>query len=168
MTVHNHGPEEGAGLSCNEIRLPDGRLKGACLMVYTTHGHHIPGTILDERPIQLARCGGIRTCRECQREAAEVLGKEGNVPAQEVDPAECQETAKELVREYITARYETDKTYEVHVEMFTSVGKTWKAILSTSLPNSAVFTVEYYALKQETTLRIYAQTESVTKYARED
>lgn len=30
MTVHIHGPEEGAGLSCNEIRLPDGSLIGAC------------------------------------------------------------------------------------------------------------------------------------------
>ncbi|WPJ30593.1 hypothetical protein [Streptomyces phage Psst1] len=32
MPVHNHGPEEGAGLSCNEFRLPDGSLRGACLM----------------------------------------------------------------------------------------------------------------------------------------
>ena len=31
MTIHNHGPEEGAGLACNELRLPDGSLKGACL-----------------------------------------------------------------------------------------------------------------------------------------
>lgn len=30
MTVHNHGPEEGAGLACNESRLPDGSLLGAC------------------------------------------------------------------------------------------------------------------------------------------
>lgn len=30
MTVHNHGAEEGAGLSCNEIRLSDGSLKGVC------------------------------------------------------------------------------------------------------------------------------------------
>lgn len=33
VTVHNHGPEEGAGLSCKELRLSDGSLKGACLMV---------------------------------------------------------------------------------------------------------------------------------------
>jgi len=30
MVVHNHGPEEGAGLSCNERRLPGGSLLGAC------------------------------------------------------------------------------------------------------------------------------------------
>lgn len=32
MTVHNHGSEEGEGLACAELRLPDGSLKGACLM----------------------------------------------------------------------------------------------------------------------------------------
>jgi hypothetical protein len=32
VTVHNHGSEEGAGLACNESRLPDGSLIGACLL----------------------------------------------------------------------------------------------------------------------------------------
>jgi hypothetical protein len=32
--IHNHGSEEGAGLSCNELRLPDGSRKGACLVDY--------------------------------------------------------------------------------------------------------------------------------------
>lgn len=30
--VHNHGAEEGAGLACNELRQPDGSLKGQCLV----------------------------------------------------------------------------------------------------------------------------------------
>lgn len=29
--VHNHGPEDGPGVSCRERTLPDGRLIGACL-----------------------------------------------------------------------------------------------------------------------------------------
>jgi len=32
VTVHNHGTEEGAGLSCNELRLPDGSLRGSCVI----------------------------------------------------------------------------------------------------------------------------------------
>lgn len=32
MAVHNHGPEDGEGLNCNELRLPDGSLRGACLI----------------------------------------------------------------------------------------------------------------------------------------
>ena len=31
MTVHNHGPREGAGLECVERRLPDGTLRGRCM-----------------------------------------------------------------------------------------------------------------------------------------
>lgn len=30
--VHNHGPEEGAGLACNELRLPNDALMGACMI----------------------------------------------------------------------------------------------------------------------------------------
>lgn len=32
MVVHNHGAEEGPGLSCNQIRLPNGQFKGACVV----------------------------------------------------------------------------------------------------------------------------------------
>lgn len=31
MAVHNHGPYEGEGLDCNETRLSDGSLRGACM-----------------------------------------------------------------------------------------------------------------------------------------
>jgi len=30
--VHNHGPAEGRGLDCGEVRLPDGTLRGRCLI----------------------------------------------------------------------------------------------------------------------------------------
>jgi len=32
MAVHNHGSEEGPGLSCNEVTLTDGSVKGVCLL----------------------------------------------------------------------------------------------------------------------------------------
>lgn len=32
MAVHNHGPEEGPGLGCNELRLSDGTPRGACIV----------------------------------------------------------------------------------------------------------------------------------------
>lgn len=39
--------------------------------MYTTHGHHIPGTTKDENfPEQVARCGGPSLCSQCSREAA--------------------------------------------------------------------------------------------------
>lgn len=30
--VHNHGPEDGPGLACNEALMPDGSRRGACLL----------------------------------------------------------------------------------------------------------------------------------------
>ncbi|QJD49793.1 hypothetical protein SEA_CLUBPENGUIN_69 [Streptomyces phage ClubPenguin] len=94
--------------------------------------------------------------------------RNSEMPQQEIDPLKCQDQAKKLVAEFIDTRYGKEKTYDIYVTKFASVGKTWKATLSTSLPNSAVFEVEYYALKEQTTLRVYAQIESVTKYAREN
>ena len=38
-------------------------------MAYTSHGHHISGTDLNNRPRQVARCGGIALCRECNTDA---------------------------------------------------------------------------------------------------
>lgn len=39
-------------------------------MAFTAHGHHIPGTILDEtRPEKVMRCGGVSHCKDCKREA---------------------------------------------------------------------------------------------------
>lgn len=32
MTVHNHGSEEGEGLSCAEVELSDGSIRGMCLI----------------------------------------------------------------------------------------------------------------------------------------
>lgn len=42
-------------------------------MTYTSHGHHIPGTILDkDRPKGVARCGGLRFCKVCLKEAGKL------------------------------------------------------------------------------------------------
>lgn len=41
-------------------------------MVYTLHGHHIPGSKdVDEIPRDPARCGGILRCDVCHKEAQE-------------------------------------------------------------------------------------------------
>lgn len=47
--------------------------------MYTAHGHHIPGTVKDaEKPLFVARCGGIQICEECYRDGARYL--HGTVP----------------------------------------------------------------------------------------
>jgi len=38
--------------------------------MYTSHGHHIPGTPADPIPPVKARCGGPKLCAPCAQEAA--------------------------------------------------------------------------------------------------
>ena len=41
--------------------------------MYTTHGAHIPGTRLGNNPpVRAARCGGIKSCQDCQTEAGAI------------------------------------------------------------------------------------------------
>ena len=84
------------------------------------------------------------------------------------DPVESTELAKNLVAKYIERRYEKPLEYEIFVVSFTDIGLSWKAILSTTLSNSGLFVVEYYALKDETSIRVYALTERLTKYQDEN
>lgn len=53
--------------------------------MYTSHGHQIPGTMVDEeRPKSVARCGGPRLCSICSREAASALRPNDSVNDAEV------------------------------------------------------------------------------------
>jgi hypothetical protein len=80
------------------------------------------------------------------------------------NPVECTELAKSLTAKYIEGRYEKSLDYEIYVLSFTDIGLSWKAILETTLSNSGLFVVEYYALKDETNIRVYALTERVTTF----
>ena len=37
-------------------------------MAFTSHGHHIPGTTMDNKPEDRHRCGGPELCFQCHRE----------------------------------------------------------------------------------------------------
>lgn len=37
--------------------------------MYTSHGHHIPGTAMGERAVTVKRCGGLKLCDICFGEA---------------------------------------------------------------------------------------------------
>ena len=49
-------------------------------MTYTSHGHHIPGTVLDEKPKSVARCGGIGLCGVCSTQAGQIMSTMKTVP----------------------------------------------------------------------------------------
>ncbi|USH44743.1 hypothetical protein SEA_BURLEY_82 [Gordonia phage Burley] len=47
-------------------------------MAFTTHGHHIPGTLserYEDRPMSVARCGGVRICKVCQSDMTDYFNE---------------------------------------------------------------------------------------------
>lgn len=43
--------------------------------MYTTHGHHIPGTSFEAEPNERARCNGFKGCSKCKGELEEMLSE---------------------------------------------------------------------------------------------
>lgn len=80
------------------------------------------------------------------------------------DPLDCQEQAKQMVTDHITKRYDNRAVYDVYIESFIAIGLTWRAVVRTTLPNSGVYVVEYYALEKKMTLRAYAMVEELSSY----
>lgn len=76
-------------------------------MTYTRHGHHIKGTVLEDRPIGLltARCGGPGVCKDCSIDTTAALMK---------DVQEIVEKANETVEEENAPKkvYYTKETVE--------------------------------------------------------
>jgi hypothetical protein len=136
--MHNHGSEEGEGLACPELRLPSGQRKGKCLLQEDV----LRGDI------------SINTFRRAMGMSESIQN----------DPLACQQQAKDMVVDHITKRYDGKVGYDVYIESFTVIGLTWRAVLRTSLPNSGVYVVQYYALEQKMSLRAYAMVEEISSY----
>jgi hypothetical protein len=79
--IHNHGTEEGEGLACPELRLPDGSRKGVCVI----------NELFDQAMVSAREtysCGGPGTCRLCTAESFLVeLGYEINSARKEGEMA---------------------------------------------------------------------------------
>lgn len=142
-------------------------------MVYTTHGHHIPGTVKGgDHPYGVARCGGVGVCKVCTDETRMVVGTSGYSTRLDLDdtPAVPQnETtdyparAKEIVRKYVTPRQSSSTlAFEVYVIWFTKTLQNWKAVLGTTIPGDIqIYEVTYNGDKREAYLDVYEKTENI-------
>lgn len=164
MEVHNHGTEEGAGLTCSESRLPDGSLIGACLldqdvlegkrsvndvrrimgMAFTGHGHHIPGTIQgDTRPTNVARCGGVNVCPRCKDDVQALMGNASpGAKPQKIEHVDYVALAKKALVRYIdgtSISLEEKYAYEVYTVMFSKTLNTWRALMITDMPDNIMY-----------------------------
>ena len=68
-------------------------------MAFTKHGHHIPGTDMDNKPLDRARCGGVGLCHACNSEVNVLKATGGIQPAKSNDDVTTRVLLEYLVRD---------------------------------------------------------------------
>jgi hypothetical protein len=124
-------------------------------MAYTKHGWHIAGTSKDNKPENVARCGGPEFCSWCSREAVANVMAGSGVESEILfgdNKANYQTKAMELVREYIGNDY---PVYDIYVVWFSKTLQNWKALVGTTHADDLYYEVTYNGDKQETYLDVY-------------
>jgi len=147
-------------------------------MAVTTHGHHIPGTPLDEGESALmgkARCGGTTRCPQCSSEAsahlkqAYIQGPGPYVSDGMNQYADFQLQAKRAVVAYFRYCMERGDTTtripitenEVYVVWFCKVLENWKALLGTMNPDGMYYEVTFNGDKNEIYFDAYKKVENL-------
>lgn len=156
--------------------------------MYTTHGHHIPGTDTVNPPKERARCSGAGGCPVCSSEIARAAGVHTTFGAalygaqpgvtersyrerddREIgNPVNHFELAKDAVRRYIeehnVSGHDLPK-FGLYVPLFAYVLGSWKATVSTDTDDvlpGAYFEVTHKAATGETYVKHYEAVRSVT------
>jgi len=129
-------------------------------MSYTSHGHHIPGTIKGEGYHgEIARCGGPSICQRCKREV-ETAQIHEYVIGSSVD---YQEIAKTAVRDYVermlSQNYNTlpRPDFDVYVIWWSKTLQNWKGILGTTLPDGKIYEVTHNGNEKTTYFDVYGK-----------
>lgn len=147
--------------------------------MYTSHGHYIPGTTNDgEPPNEVARCRGVKGCKVCMTDAADIVGRMQNhvrpddmmgvYDALEMD-TNYVVRARAFVRAYILQQYASSSpfpnvlapNFEVHCVWFAKVLKNWKALITTSMSDGRYYEVTHNAEKNETYIDVYGKIKNV-------
>lgn len=143
--------------------------------MYTTHGHHIPGTTLVyTNPTVSAECESIHKCTKCMGEAYhEILIMRSNEDKDRVrkvsymDNTERQTKARILVAHYFNERREEPDEIpeltlkDVHIVWFSKTLDNWKALVITDVPDNVYYEVTYNGRKRETYLDVYKKIENI-------
>lgn len=133
--------------------------------MYTSHGHHIPGTINnDDRPAQVARCGGPGLCKVCMKEAQKFYGGErltmANVDTMKV--VDVARKAKLVLLEYLNQWDKVDAdpanmyvSDDIAVVWSAKVLGNWKAMLFLPERPGKYYEVTYDGAKKQAYLDVY-------------
>jgi hypothetical protein len=132
------------------------------VMAYTSHGHHIPGTLKGEgvtKANSVARCGGPNMCRRCKQDVADYMS------AITGTSEDFQQKAKEIVKNYLDGLREKaglePLVYELYVPWFSKSLQNWKATVGTSLADGFYFELAYDGNKRQTYLDFYQKRDNV-------
>ena len=138
-------------------------------MSWTSHGHHIAGSIdfPGEIPSWVAKCGGPSRCHICSAEQSQWQASHltplplpdtmGFPVMAEID---MQLKARLLVAQYFNGVVEkTDETQltidDVYIVWFCKTLQNWKALVSTNVSDGMYYEVTYNGDQQETYLDAY-------------
>ena len=146
MTAHNHAPWEGEGLGCPELRLPNGDVKGKCIV----KDDLIKGVI------------SPNMFREIIWRNELMISSEGfNNPGTDMTDEEGPTLAKKAVRRVIDrqaqSRGENPPAYELRVVWFAYILGNRKALVSTDVSDGKYFEVTRNAAMQETYVDEYVK-----------
>lgn len=139
--------------------------------MYTSHGHHMPGTVEDPRmQPRRVECGGINVCPQCSAEASPLRSRTADSvksPDNPLDVVSPVTKARMLVFGYVKAQLEKTDTHvtfeegEVYVVWFCKTLQNWKALVSTTLPDGMYYEVTYNGDKRETYIDSYKKFHNV-------
>lgn len=132
-------------------------------MAYTSHGHHIPGTIKGEGTLgSKARCGGPGLCPRCSSEVASRTLRHRMVG----EPADYQARAKTLVRAHVDRMLAQNypvlerPVYDVYVVWFVKTLQNWKTLVSTTIPDDMYYELTYDGDKRTVYFDAYKKFEN--------
>lgn len=131
---------------------------------FTSHGHHIPGTVLGSwRPEQTSRCGGPKYCRKCVDEVNEYWGnQDGSSDFASNILIDYEANAKQKLRQYIDSHYDTPPAYEIRVTWSCKTLQNWKGILVTDMNDQKMYEVIYDGDKKRTYIDEYHKFQNVS------
>ena len=136
--------------------------------MYTSHGHHIPGTIKNnDRPAQVARCGGPGLCKVCMKEVQKFYGGErptmANVDTMKIVNVACE--AKLVLLKYLNQWGNVDAdpanmyvSDDIAVVWSAKVLGNWKAMLFLPERPNKYYEVTYDCAKNQVYLDVYRKS----------
>lgn len=127
-------------------------------MAFTAHGHQVPGTTVDGKPIEVMRCGGVMRCTKCRNEARQFTIHQ---------PLANQIKAQWMVMEWVDAKFdekfgtEVQKPpYVVEIVGFSKFGSHWQAYAETTLNDGYLFKLTYDAALDQYDIQVFERITS--------